>query len=135
MKLQAKDLRIENLIIRDDYEMVIYQIEKMYKNVWRINDIKIDFDDEIQVNKLCRPTPLTEEWLVKFGYLYSSTLFDFKIYRKGIYFVSIFNGNIVFGIKEDSGSKYFPLVRRSEFPVHLLQNLHQDLGEELTIKK
>ena len=127
--MKANELRIGNLVNTTDNKLT------------GVTDIIVDKDfkdsyfwcygyNEDDV----KPIPLTEKWLLKFGFKNRTTLFDSKIYFKGIYFVSIIEGgNIVFGCKDEANKPYNTL-RKIKY-VHQLQNLYFTLtGEELTIK-
>ena len=96
--MKANELRIGNLVNTTDNKLT------------GVTDIIVDKDfkdsyfwcygyNEDDV----KPIPLTEKWLLKFGFKNRTTLFDSKIYFKGIYFVSIIEGgNIVFGFKDEA---------------------------------
>ena len=75
--MKATELRIGNTFRRDDYDMTVYHIEKRYENAWKVNDLDIDFDDQIQVDKLCSPISLDESWLVKFGFKKPKNRYEF----------------------------------------------------------
>lgn len=125
--MQAKELRIGNLV-EDEYKRVqtIAGIE-----IDPFSEYSIDFVGEswAHISKVF-PIPLTEEWLIKFGFEISRTGFarknDFQIGNITIeenYQYEYANGSIGKWILKDV--KY----------VHQLQNLYFALtGEELTLK-
>ena len=93
-----------------------------------LNDLQIKTETGY-VDKYCRPIPLTEEWLLKFG-------FDLDIeddgFQKGKYKVSVSDEGCLFFIYIG----YYP-EEIAEFKyVHQLQNLYFALtSEELEIKE
>ena len=107
--MEAKELRIGNYLIHDGYFIKSYSVDGFINVIKNIDNYE--------------PIPLTEEWLVKFGFnklegwddMYYFQIGDFQIYE---YNVSGYEFDD-FGIKH----------------VHQLQNLYFALtNEELTIK-
>lgn len=122
--MNASELRIGNWVKvpTTDGSDVFTQIEPSnYCHEW---------NSEISIESY-NPIPLTEEWLVKFGFekIYHSWIhdeFDFDIVMHGHRYV-------LADISEDSG-RYFA-HGKFQF-VHQLQNLYFALtGEELTLKE
>ena len=118
--MKANELRLGNLI---------YDIPERGGKIISVNKVWIDDDGECLYFDLCNPIPLTEEWLVKFGFEYINDYwlhdeFDFDIVMHG-------HGYVFADISEDSG-RYFA---HGKFQyVHQLQNLYFALtGKELTI--
>ncbi len=123
--MKANELRIGNLVA--DYELndVFFAIEEIKKNeqrklaVYYRNGSCMSIDPE--------PIPLTEEWLLKFGfnqeenkYWYSNGVIAISINDKGIY--------VIFG---NSGRE---ITRKGLFYVHQLQNFYFCLcGKELVV--
>jgi hypothetical protein len=120
--MKANELRIGNYIeikcvakecIGDEFEVQqcnVYNIFSLYNN-------DKDF--------LCNPIPLTEEWLLKFGFV-KNTGYYISEETNIEFFLS--NGNIYC---ELHGETIFNVEN-----VHQLQNLYHALcGSELTIKK
>lgn len=113
MKLQVTDLRIGNLIWLGDGETKV-----------DINTLR-DFD---VVGSLHDPIPLTEEWLLKFGFKFWGGEGMMLSNGRGQYVFS----NITF-YRLDSGLLIF-LSNMDH--VHQLQNLYFSLtGEELTTEE
>jgi hypothetical protein len=82
------------------------------------------------------PIPLTEEWLLKFGFEYKVEELGVRFYeiQIGISFISL---SIEGHFNINSGESYWYMDRDFKAPkyVHQLQNLYFALtGEELTIK-
>ena len=114
-KLKASDLRIGNLInyIRGDLTKKIITVG------WRFfSSASIEKkDSDIQVAPYYTPIPLTEEWLVKFGFVKNIDCEGYNL--NGLIFLN--------GYLTDSQRK--PLQY-----VHQLQNLYFCLtGEELSL--
>ena len=127
--MNTNELRISNTI--NHKEKGLITIKGITEHC---GDCKIDTDLGWVYLKNCEPVPLTEEWLIKFGFKYNGWNYDFKNYvfhaqgknEKGEFF------NTEFGIKNNGIT--FNISYNLEF-VHQLQNLYFALtGEELTIK-
>lgn len=108
--MEAKDLRIGNWVNDDschDWQITLSDFYNMY------------LDDDCPFT----PIPLTEEWLVKFGFekdSFGCLYFGYFYYRKSLFYSSGEFSNI--GL---------PNIQY----VHQLQNIYFALtGEELTIK-
>ncbi len=100
--------------------------KRIFDSDWFPNDIKFE------------PIPLTDEWLVKFG-------FKIEIYTESIIATKLCNNNPDFSLLTMVGWKYFTFTTnvyngnneycKDIIYVHQLQNLYFALtGEELTIK-
>jgi len=83
----------------------------------------------------CKPIPLTEEWLLKFGWVWNEECNSFEKYPNG-------DARMHLTFKAVSGSYTMfnyvlkALIAERIFYVHQLQNLYQALtGEELTLSK
>lgn len=114
--IQAKDLRIGNWLFwadnKTEFEITIGIL------------ISVEFWNHIE-NKDIKPIPLTEEWLIKFGFKKNKDCFKKFAYEVGMV------GNHLWYL--DNGSSM--LIDRLEY-VHQLQNLYHALtGEELTPKE
>ena len=76
----------------------------------------------------CKPIPLTEEWLLKFGFEKEKE--NYSWYFKGKVIINVFN-DVAYKLNTGGCTRYEPFKH-----VHQLQNLYFALtGEELTIKK
>ncbi len=120
--MKAQELRIGNLLkISNKIGNLISVLE---------NDVlKISVNSNTNISAPIErfdPIPLTEEWLLKFGFEYTRILCGFNQYRNKILELSITpNGYEIFFTYKWINIKY----------VHQLQNLYFALtGEELTIK-
>jgi hypothetical protein len=137
MCIKATDLRVGNLVTldenqrRDLWHNQIHAMKDVFmvKTIYSDGDIALELDDEIvDINlKDVSPIPLTEEWLLKFGFSkYHSNLFVLEKSGFSIHFYML--------------HEYYYLSfdnRRIEIKyVHQLQNLFFVLngGEELIIK-
>lgn len=121
--MNANELRIGNLIQWEstgDIESVV-DIKTSSMKYHTINDINI---------KDCKAIPLTEEWLLRFG---------FSKYDSGR-FINFYREELIFGVTLNKETGKFNLAGEYtyDFPcnyVHQLQNLYLALtGEELEIK-
>ncbi len=124
MELKAKDLRIGNwvtLIKQNIYENKDYQLDAY--DIYKASE----FDD---ITECLLPIPLTEEWLIKFGFEVEKKIGNrdrFNVYKKGcLTFNTSHQRWWLSGIHSPFNPKY----------VHQLQNLYHSLtGQELQIIK
>ena len=116
--MNATELRIGNLLwdIEDDYLVKVEMIDGYEKSINGFNETYFE---------IVKPIPLTEEWLLKFGF------------EKSLDYWMKVNSGFFFGIKTDG---YALTLFDDTMPincvkhVHQLQNLYFALtGEELTI--
>jgi hypothetical protein len=133
-ELRANELRIGNLVnINEETRIDNTNELPLINPLFKIE--RIDEDGEIiiysEINNLhihcdlesIQPIPLTEEWLLKFG-------FEKK---KDVYFIK--RGIRLYPIRDLYYRGEFPIKRDIIF-IHQLQNLYFALmGEELTIKQ
>ena len=119
MSIEAKELRIGNW-----YQNKSFDKKLKYKQISYFQDIGY-------VATYCKPIPLTEEWLVKFGfekaqdegYLELDVSIGLSIIWRGYLAIEV-NGYIT------------SLSEKEQIYVHELQNLvHALTGEELTLKQ
>jgi hypothetical protein len=119
MKLEAKELRIGNIVInagRRDSVQPLIGVESVSVSLLGIIATYPD-------NHEYEPVPLTEEWLIKFGFV-----FDGFRYQQEI------NNNLWVLVKNNVYGWYSPHIEISNGiqNVHQLQNLYFALtGEEL----
>jgi len=120
--MKANELRIGNLLINGDRICVVSAIFKGHFKCETIEQISLD--TSIQLNY--QPIPLTEQWLLGFGFEHSRVgLFGNAYELNGLSFLY---SNFQYQ------SVQFPRVS-IQF-VHQLQNLvHAITGQELTINK
>jgi hypothetical protein len=121
--MKATELRIGNLV--------------NYCNSERVLDAEL-FLQLLKYTTPFEPIPLTEEWLLKFGF---EKIKDFNVYTnvwelKG-FMVSLGEYiNIHVDWADDGADNYHSIVVYEELYVHTLQNLYFALtSEELTIKQ
>jgi len=69
--MKATELRLDNLILEAGEVSKIYLLEHRYKSVYQINDITVD---ERTMSDRFQPIPLTEDWLIKFGFVFNGKL-------------------------------------------------------------
>jgi hypothetical protein len=116
--MKAESLRIGNWVAINDN---IYQVDVIdYNQV-------IEIERGIVELKYVQPIPLTEEWLLKFGY----TKVKEKSGTRGIYC----NGNHFLILSY--GGNVYTIGRKLIGEVHTLQNVyyyHKLTGEELKLK-
>jgi hypothetical protein len=78
----------------------------------------------------CKAIPITEEWLLRFGFTFGIKLQDFV---KGKYQFTQLKNNILYGEFSEEGIFYFNTKTKLQH-VHQLQNLYFALtGEELVV--
>lgn len=132
--MKANELRIGNLVFEEKGYPAMARIVGIKEN----NIIEIysfmanngaDFNYECECSS-CEPIPLTEEWLVKFGFVRlgnQETWFGRALWTKGTF--AVMHG---YGTTNGQRTRYDMI----EFDyVHQLQNLYFALtGEELEIK-
>jgi hypothetical protein len=125
--IKANDLRIGNLVNR--------YFEKKYDFGSSMEWQPIVFNlDDFKLLKCFKHKPilLTEEWLLKFGFVTSERLWD--SFSRSNYYLSK-KGELCFNLHESKNIFYMYEYRHIEY-VHQLQNLYFALtGEELTIKE
>jgi hypothetical protein len=125
--MKASELRIGNYVKFDNHEDEYYKVSGC--------DISELSDELIDLN--ASPIPLTEEWLLKFGFIRHH--YDYAndvIYIKNIADNEIDNAEFEWGVyPNELGSGIQIKNRKSLKYVHQLQNLYFALtGEELTFK-
>lgn len=117
--MKANELRIGNYINGGGCPRIVISIEKDGCISEPIDNSTVDFSKGIE------PIPLTEEWLVKFGWELTPLNASFKRYNRksGFMIIEVYDDNKFWA--EYIYVKY----------VHQLQNLYFSLtGEELEIK-
>ena len=127
----ASELRIGNLVIIKRYISMNTNGEEKFELI----ETTVNFEN-IQWKKCIQPIPLTEEWLVKFGFEEKEDLnskdypFAHSIFTKSS--KSILCNEFKIGGNQN-GFHFYSMVYINY--VHQLQNLYFALtGEELTIK-
>lgn len=116
----VSELRVGNFINHIAFERLVIPHKEVFHLNNAVNEDVINYCS----SKLYQPIPLTEEWLVKFGFEYDDIDGNSGYWKLG-------NFEVVFG--EDGCSYNWDL--KIEF-VHQLQNLVFALtGEELTLKQ
>ena len=128
--MTANQLRIGNIVNFEQTSHIITEIASNFcRSVWhRKNPGEIYIHGYSEIN----PIPLTEEWLIKFGFNRHGFHFNLN------YFQIIYeNGNEFSYEYRFSGIEFNNLyIKNSINYVHQLQNLYFDLtGEELEIKQ
>ena len=128
--MEAKDLRINNIV---GYEHLEEGVVKSHSTVVHIqhNSIGLGCLVEwigVEIEGI-KPIPLTEEWLVKFGFENNQS--NNEWYDKG--FFSVLNNGMSFCFIHCGN--YININARPKY-VHQLQNLYFALtGEELTLSE
>lgn len=112
--MKANELRIGNYTINENGGVV-----EMYSTRIRIfSDGTINY----------KPIPLTEEWLLKFGFEESENCYELEINGSISIFFAGYLGVMIDGV--------FSFLDKDQFYVHQLQNLYFALtNEELTLKQ
>lgn len=130
--MKAKELRVNNIVkfIKPVHVQLghIFDVKNNYVILWSYGIHLIDCDENTNVE----PIPLTEEWLLKFGFVKSSEDSDNAWLNLRYRFLNFSSDESV------EFKKVFLNVNKMDVVcdyVHQLQNLYFALtGEELTIK-
>jgi hypothetical protein len=126
--MKASELRIGNLIGFN------YGNRKTYSTITEITSIDVKLNDGFAELSQLEPIPLTEKWLLRFGYIkfeVNATIFcEYSLVDDGVLKYKLLfdkrNNNIVMP------NEYKPIKIKH---VHQLQNLYFALtGEELILK-
>lgn len=119
--MNAKDFRIGNLV---EYDNRIFEIDTIAEEFPTLNTDEFGIGVVSWAN--IKPIPLTEDWLLKFGFKKINHIY-------GYYFWSLSKGKIDIYEKKTTFRGYSVLHIEH---VHQLQNLYYALtGEELNLKK
>lgn len=117
--MKANELRIGNLISD------VFATGKFYGVVNKVHKDKVYYNGFVSKIEDIEPIPLTEEWLLKFGF--SKNHFDY-IYEKGEFYVEVCENDYIFRWNDFN-------IDINLKTVHRLQNLYFALTQsELTIK-
>ena len=130
--MKAQELRIGNFIENTDSQMASYMV--VNADVIKQNELKMYASLE--------PIPLTEEWLLKFGFsqMTDTSPFNYRTHKSKMFFYIRYGTFTTDGGKTDL-SGYNGLFIANKFVrviryVHELQNLYFALtGEELTLNQ
>ena len=128
--MDARELRIGNLFIDNKTKTII--------SVIGLTEEIITFSGHFKNDWQAEPIPLTEEWLLKFGFeSYNQKSYKLNIILDNkdtfLVFYSHSGGNIMMSINDPKND--YNLIREIKH-VHQLQNLYFALtGEELEITK
>ena len=116
--MNAKELRIGNYVYAQSGKLVINR-----DSIYKIENINL------QSAKKYEPIPLTEEWLLKFGFNKNNNTFILNKYSSVTHEKTGFESG--FWYSNDESNAHCYRLKKIEF-VHELQNLHFALtGEEL----
>lgn len=131
--MTANELRIGNLVDLGNRIAKVIEIGHLACVVVDLEETQ----DTLEDYERTRPIPLTEEWLLKFGF---EKIKDFDVYTnvwefKG-FMVSLGDYiNIHVDWADDGVDNYHSIIGYEELYVHTLQNLYFALvGEELNFK-
>lgn len=138
--MKQKELRIGNYCLRSNYLCKVSAI--FTTHFWVVDGYGIDHG--ISIKDKLKPIPLTEEWLLEFGFkkanekeIYPNSFIKNNVLRSRLYLRTYYKGGYLWGFITKSK---FELTRHHEFYdgkpiyyVHQLQNLYFALtGKELT---
>jgi|688.fasta_scaffold662884_2 hypothetical protein len=121
--MKANELRLGNLI---------YDIPERGGKIISVNKVWIDDDGESLYFDLCNPIPLTEEWLIKFGFVKTDEGYITRTWKENDLNVILTSKHAVVSSAGNFGLVYFKPIKC----VHQLQNLYFTLtGQELEINE
>jgi hypothetical protein len=133
--IQVNELRIGNYYMFADYDGIVYRAVKEIK--YNQFGLQSDYDG---VNfEICRPIPITEEWLIKLGFKKDNSEDDYIIEHPKDIVKYVLTENVlgiglwILGVDQfyDKDYKYFSWDIKF---VHQLQNLYFALTQkELTL--
>jgi hypothetical protein len=133
--IQVNELRIGNYYMFADYDSIVYRAVKEIK--YNQFGLQSDYDG---VNfEICRPIPITEEWLIKLGFKKDNSEDDYIIEHPKDIVKYVLTENVlgiglwILGVDQfyDKDYKYFSWDIKF---VHQLQNLYFALTQkELTL--
>lgn len=120
--MKQTDLRIGNLLMWEDESKEIVSITEILK---RENYYSISFEGGCAQLDEFIPIPLTEEWLIEFGFIKTSDEFNYeKEYQLGDFYIRENKDSNIY-YYEDTPLQY----------VHIIQNLYFALkNKELKLK-
>ena len=137
MGISAQELRIGNYIngsIGDDSELVLCSVtgyDPRDEFIFVSNDNNIHYAEFVDF----QPIPLTEEWLLGFGFVKIRSENHALKGSDGLYYSVTFDEKIRFNIYDNDSFSFKDFVKEIRY-LHQLQNLYFALtGEELTIKQ
>jgi hypothetical protein len=139
--MEAKQLRLGNLFLRNNEIWKVFQLEHRYKNVYRINDVDVNFDNPTEIEENCKGVFITEDKLLELGFAKTyneEDTFDYylTVGRKAFILSLADYGDNDFHVlyRCDIGIKFYSLTYIDY--IHQIQNIVFDLTEtELTIKQ
>lgn len=121
--MRASELRIGNLV--EHPELGTSRVCVIQDNCYGVSNKKTD-DSRISYLK-CKPIPLTEEWLLRFGFVKNET-YSFKNISSGLELLNI-SDKYFRGFFRDAA------IKADIQHLHQLQNLYFALtNQELTLK-
>lgn len=134
--MEARELKVNNLIDYNGFTAKVLSV-----NAYSNPSVKIQFtssdefiyiqEESLSYQPIVKPIPLTEEWLIKFGFELDLKHGDYlvnQIYQADFYYY------VIDSFEYNSGGYSHCEVKIEH--VHQLQNLYFALtGEELTIKE
>jgi len=141
MSIKASELRIGNLVCPDDISVVTAIRNNGFIDIETIASPEDDYCTKVIED--IKPIPLSEEWLLKFGFdKFEGYDFETKhlklvpVYIKDDVPIMLSGGQYWYVIRQYDGGTSDPYEAQIEIhTVHQLQNLYTSLvGEELTIK-
>lgn len=111
--MRTQEIRIGNYVFQNGKTTMVESIKSSLNDWSRINGL---------IYKSCEPVPLTEEWLLKFGFVKSTGWHDFEYFDK--------NGVHIY-VCNDGNNEWFEYEMEFKVKsVHQLQNLYFALKNE-----
>lgn len=131
--MKAEELRIGNLANENDIGVI--EIKSIEDGFCWVSKVKNNAHFHLDVNQI-NPIPLTEEWLLKFGFEKKGEAFRHEYWYINDFHIQIHGDRFPLRIwGGESAPHLTQYIGHKTKHVHQLQNLYFALtGEELTIK-
>lgn len=137
--MNHKELRIGNYVLFNETQDVVYAIKNSGIDFFR-GKTKKGVITQGYIHEAIKPIPLTEEWLIKFGferksYFTKLIVIECVYYKLNDFIVYLLKDSFEIELIRKDGNQ-FNLFKNFKKEIHILQNLYFALtNEELIIKQ